>query len=181
MKNEFLKKHGAKIVAGVAALALVAIVAVAGGGKDATQTQTQTQVQSSQANSGGTVFVIDDRAVDKSEAVVKKENPLADRNVFFAGYVDATLSKTSTVALENLPDNEEFLMKYTITDLGTNEVVFETDLITSGQCVVWVPGETMEAGTYDLQFLANPYFQEEDGTFTPLTAGSNTVQYIITE
>lgn len=179
MKNEFLKKHGAKIVAGVAALAVVAIVAVAGGSKDTTQTQTQ--VQSSQTNSGGTVFVIDDRAVDKSEAVVKKENPLADRNVFFAGYVDATLSKTSTVALENLPDNEEFLMKYTITDTETNEVVFETGLITSGQCVVWIPGETLEAGTYDLQFLANPYFQEEDGTFTPLTAGSNTVQYTITD
>ena len=127
------------------------------------------------------MLVIDDGAVDKSEAVQKQENPLADRQVFFAGYVDATISKTDTVALENLPENEDFLMKYTITNVEDGSLIFETGLIPSGQCVVWTPGETLEAGTYELQFLANPYYEQVDGNFLPLTAGSNNVIYTITE
>ena len=129
---------------------------------------------------GGTVFVIDERSKDKSEAV-RAENPLAGRNVFFAGYVDATLSSASTVALENLPENEEFLMKYIITDKGTEKVVFETNLIPSGQCVVWVPGETLAVGTYELQFLAVPYYADGNGNFQQLTSACNDVCYEITE
>lgn len=142
----------------------------------------QNEINTNQmTNNDNTLLIIEDNSIDKSEAVAKKENPLANRNVFFAGYTDATISKTSSIILENLPDNKDFLMKYEITNLETGEVVYETNLITSGQCVLWVPGETLEEGTYKLQFLAKPYFQEENGNFLPLTAGSNTVQYIITE
>lgn len=128
----------------------------------------------------GTVFVIDERSQDKSEAV-KAENPLSGRNVFFAGYVDATLSSTSTVALENLPENEDFLIKYIITDKEKEDVVFETNLIPSGQCVVWVPGDTLAVGTYELQFLAVPYYADSNGEFQQLTSACNDVRYEITE
>lgn len=130
-------------------------------------------------HSNGSVFIIDDRSVAKEDATQAIEDKLNNRSVYFAGYVDAKITKTSTVALENLPENEDFFLKYTITDSVTNDVVFETDLIASGQCVVWTPGESLEEGTHELQFLASPYYQDENGIFVPLTAGSSTVKYTI--
>ena len=106
--------------------------------------------------SSGTVFVIDDRVQDKAEVVEAQKNPLSGRNVFFAGYADATLTKTTTVALENLPDNEDFLMKYTVINTEDGTVVFETNLIQSGQCVAWMPGEILEPSIYNLQILQSP-------------------------
>ncbi len=131
--------------------------------------------------SGGQTLILDDRAQEKSEAVEQSQNPLADRNVFFAGYSDATIHRKSTVALENLPENEDFLIRYIITDLNTGEVVFETNLIQSGQCVIWTPGETLKPGVYDLQFLAVPYYMEAEDSFITLTSGSNEVQYTVLE
>ena len=131
--------------------------------------------------SSGTVFVIDDRVQDKAEVVEAQKNPLSGRNVFFAGYADATLTKTTTVALENLPDNEDFLMKYTVINTADDSVVFETNLIRAGQCVVWVPGEELEPGTYQFRILQSPYYQSRDDEFIPLTAGTTDVCYEITE
>lgn len=131
--------------------------------------------------SSGTVFVIDDRVQDKVEVVEAQKNPLSGRNVFFAGYADATLTKTTTVALENLPDNEDFLMKYTVINTADNSVVFETNLIRAGQCVVWVPGEELEPGNYQFQILQSPYYQSGEDEFVPLTAGTTDVCYEITE
>ena len=129
----------------------------------------------------GTVFVIDDRVRDKAEVVEAQKNPLSGRNVFFAGYADATLTKTTAVALENLPDNEDFLMKYTVINTADDSVVFETNLIRAGQCVVWVPGEELEAGTYQFRILQAPYYQSGEDEFIPLTAGTTDVCYEITE
>ena len=131
--------------------------------------------------SSGTVFVIDDRGQDKAEVVEAQKNPLSGRNVFFAGYADATLTKTTTVALENLPDNEDFLMKYTVINIADDSVVFETNLIRAGQCVVWVPGEELEPGTYQFRILQSPYYQSGEDEFIPLTAGTTDVCYEITE
>ena len=131
--------------------------------------------------SSGTVFVIDDRGQDKAEVVEAQKNPLSGRNVFFAGYADATLTKTTTVALENLPDNEDFLMKYTVINTADDSVVFETNMIRAGQCVVWVPGEELEPGTYQFQILQSPYYQSEEDEFIPLTTGTTDVCYEITE
>ena len=131
--------------------------------------------------SSGTVFVIDDRGQDKAEVVEAQKNPLSGRNVFFAGYADATLTKTTTVALENLPDNEDFLMKYTVINTADDSVVFETNLIRAGQCVVWVPGEELEPGTYQFRILQSPYYQSRDDEFIPLIAGTTDVCYEVTE
>lgn len=130
-------------------------------------------------NGGGQVFIIDEGAVDKSEYAETKKNPLSGRNVFFAGYADATLNGSSTVALENLPENKDFFMRYVITDKDTNTVVYETNLIPSGQCIIWTPGETLKAGTYNLQFLAVPYYHDGNGNFQQLTSGCNDIVYTI--
>ena len=137
--------------------------------------------EKTEEKSSGTVFVIDDRVQDKAEVVEAQKNPLSGRNVFFAGYADATLTKTTTVALENLPDNEDFLMKYTVINIADDSVVFETNLIRAGQCVVWVPGEELEPGTYQFRILQSPYYQSRDDEFIPLIAGTTDVCYEITE
>jgi len=59
--------------------------------------------------------------------------------------------------------------------------VFETDLIQSGQCVAWTPGETLEPGIYNLQILQSPYFLVDGENFIPLTAGTTDVCFEITE
>lgn len=128
---------------------------------------------------GGSVLLLDDRAVDREDAAGGKEDALKDRNVYFAGFMDAVLSESSTVRLENLPQNGDFLLQYIISDKDSGEGVFETDLIPSGQCVVWTPGETLEAGTYHLEFLMIPYYVDEDGNCSALTSGSNEVCYQI--
>lgn len=127
----------------------------------------------------GSVLLLDDRAVDREEAAGGKEDALKDRNVYFAGFMDAVLSESSTVRLENLPQNGDFLLQYIISDKDSGEGVFETDLIPSGQCVLWTPGETLEAGTYHLEFLMVPYYVDGDGNCSALTSGSNEVCYQI--
>ncbi len=127
----------------------------------------------------GGVLLLDDRAVDREESAGGKEDALKDRNVYFAGFMDAVLSKDSTVRLENLPQNGDFLLQYLISDKDSGEGVFETDLIPSGQCVVWTPGETLEPGTYHLEFLMVPYYVDGDGNCSALTSGSNEVCYQI--
>lgn len=130
------------------------------------------------AQDGG-VLLLDDRAVGRGEAAGGKEDALKDRNVYFAGFMDAVLSGSSTVRLENLPQNGDFLLQYIISDKDSGEGVFETDLIPSGQCVLWTPGETLGAGTYHLEFLMVPYYVDGDGNCLALTSGSNEVCYQI--
>lgn len=181
LKNK-IKKVG--IISLIAIIIVMIIYFGKGGEKENTKQKQDVSVEEvvkPKENGNGQLFLIDENAVDKSEVIQAQKNPLSERNVFFAGYSDATLSKMSTVALENLPENEDFLMKYIITDIGTGDVVYETNLIPSGQCVVWVPGETMEVGTYHLQFLAIPYYYDGNGNFQQLTSGSNALQYTIVE
>lgn len=137
--------------------------------------------QQAEEKSSGTVFVIDDRGQNKAEVIEAQKNPLSGRNVFFAGYADAAFTKTTAVALENLPENEDFLMKYTVINTEDGTVAFETDLIRSGQCIAWIPGESLEPGTYQFQILQSPYYQSGEGEFIPLTAGTTDVCYEITE
>lgn len=127
----------------------------------------------------GKVFVVDDNSIDKNEAAEAMKNPLEGRQVFFAGYVDATITKADAVALENLPENEDFFMVYQITNKADSSMVFETDLIPSGKCVLWSPTETLNAGIYKLQFLAIPYYCDSNGDYQELTSGCTEVCYTI--
>ncbi len=121
--------------------------------------------------------VIDSNATSKDEQEL--EAKLASRNIYFAGIDNATITTESRIKLENLPENEDFLMKYTVTNEATGEKVYETDLIPSGQFVNWIAGDTLGKGEYDLSFLMTPYVLLDDGTYKTLTSGNNTVHIVI--
>lgn len=168
----------AAVSAGAAGCFLAGRGRPAGGGGNILEKDAETAPDFYEAQ-GGSVLLLDDRAVNREEAASGKEEALKDRNVYFAGFMDAVLSENSTVRLENLPQNEDFLMQYIISDKDSGECVFETDLIPSGQCVVWTPGEMLEARTYCLEFLMVPYYVDGDGNCSALTSGSNEVCYQI--
>ena len=108
------------------------------------------------------------------------DNPLANRFVTFDGFQDATLASDGQVKLTNPEENEDFLIKYTITNTDSNKVIFETDLIPSGEHVLWTPGETLEPGTYHIAIMQTPYWRENsDDEYMPLTAGNNDITITI--
>lgn len=123
-------------------------------------------------------MVVDARATGET-SVETAENPLAGRSVYFSGIEDTTISRETVVQLDNREENLDFLLRYEIYDAGTGELVFETDLIPSGQHIDWVPGETLEPGEYTLDFLQIPYYPEPSGEYISLTQGSNQVTLAI--
>lgn len=120
-------------------------------------------------------FVIDTNATDEAK---QAPNTLASRNVYFAGIDNSVCDSNTIVYLENLPDNEDFMMKYQIYIIDEDGVkgslIYETDLIPSGQHVDWKPSETLEPGEYTLAFDELPFMQSGND-WIPLTAGENQV------
>ena len=127
-----------------------------------------------QTDTHGSVHV-DNRATDKEE----EEDPLQSRYITFDGYQDSTLAKDGQIMLSNPKENDDFLIKYTISDVDTGEIIFETDLIPSGEHIAWTPGEKLEAGVYHISLLQTPYWQQDNGEYMPLTAGNNEVTLTI--
>lgn len=132
-----------------------------------------TETRSSQ---GG--MMVDARATGEQREETAP-NPLAGRSVYFSGIEDSTIGRETVVQLDNREENLDFLLRYEIYDAGTGELVFETDLIPSGQYIKWVPGETLEPGEYTLDFLQIPYYPEPSGGYVGLTQGSNQVTLAI--
>lgn len=116
-------------------------------------------------------MLVDTRASETEDAV----NPLANRTVSFVGLDDATLAHDGAILLENLPENQDFLMKFRIVDIDTGKEVYSTDLIPSGKHVAWTPSENLEAGVHRLSFMQTPFYQDPSGEYIPLTAGNNEV------
>ena len=106
-------------------------------------------------------------------------NPLAGRNVSFVGINDATLEEGRPIVLENLPENEDFLLKYKVTDMDTGKVIFETEMIPSGKKIAWIPSDSLEKGVHHISFLQTPFYMDDSGTYIPLTAGNNEVTITI--
>ena len=106
---------------------------------------------------------------------------LADRQVYFAGMEDQMIGKDTIVELSNLPENEEILMSYEILDADTGESLHRTDLIPSGTHTSWIPGETLNTGTYHLIFHQMPYlpYPDSDSGYLPLTNANNEVTFTI--
>ncbi len=96
-----------------------------------------------------------------------------------SGIEDTVIGPETVVQLDNREENIDFLLRYEIYDTGTGELVFETDLIPSGQHIDWVPGETLEPGEYTLNFLQIPYYPDPSGEYVALTQGSNQVNLAI--
>ena len=106
------------------------------------------------------------------------EDTLSDRQIYFAGVGDETLSYDTEILLENLAENEDFMMKYMVTDMDSGLTVFETGLIPSGECVGWVPGHDLGEGEHHLNFHIAPYYPKGD-EYLPLTSANNEVTFII--
>ena len=104
----------------------------------------------------------------------EKENPLADRQVYFWGIGDETLPYDAEIHLENLPENEDFMMKYVVTNLDTGDTVFETGLIPSGENVPWALGHSLGEGEHHLNFHIVPYYPQDD-QYIPMTSANNDV------
>lgn len=145
------------VLAAVVALAVIAAFCISSRGHD-----------SGTVSTGG--LVVDTRATD-AQAAEPDADPLAGRNVYFSGIEDTAISRETVVQLDNREENLDFLLRYEIYD-GDGELVFETDLIPSGQHVDWVPGETLGAGVHTLSFLQIPYYVDGAGEFIGLTQGS---------
>lgn len=126
---------------------------------------------------------IDTSAEDKREDV--QINPLADRDVYFSGIVDSTITKEGSIQLLNDERNEDFYMMFTVIDSDSEEVIYESNLVPSGQAIYWIPGEYLESGTYNLNFKETPYyFPLGDPSTNPedyitLSVGNNTVKITI--
>ena len=94
--------------------------------------------------------------------------PLSERNVYYAGLEDCTITKDSVVYLENLKENDDIFMAYEIYT-SDNELIFKTDLIPSGTFVKWYPGETFsEKATYVFYIKHIPYYESSPGEYEKL-------------
>ncbi len=162
-----MKKSTRNIIALVINIAIIAILGIA-----------MYLHFNKKANIPETPVVIDTRATQISE-VDKVKDKVKDRNVYFAGIDNAVLDMESRVKLENLPENEDFYMSYTVTNDDTGEVVYNTDLIPSGSHVAWIAGETLGKGEFNLSFLATPYVISDEGEAIALTSGNNKVKLTI--
>lgn len=105
-------------------------------------------------------------------------NSLASRSVYFSGFDDVVVNSESKIRLRNLPENEDFLMKYEV--YNGSDLIYSTDLITSGNSVYWTIGETLSAGEYTLTFKQIPYVQANEG-FMQLTFGSCSVKVTVVD
>ncbi len=96
--------------------------------------------------------------------VVDDNSPLANRYVYYAGLEDSVIKKDTAVYLENLKKNEDIFMAYEVYDDKGN-LVFETNLIPSGEFIRWIPGENFESGEYEFSIKHIPYygFTDEKG------------------
>lgn len=123
-------------------------------------------------------MVVDTRA-SGTQVHEPEESPLTGRNVYFSGFGDAVIASGGVVQLDNREENLDFMLRYEIYDAGTGELVFETDLIPSGQHVDWMPGEALKPGEYTLNFLQIPYYPDPSGEYIGLTQGSNQITLAI--
>lgn len=122
-------------------------------------------------------LIIDENATDKAKEN-QQADPLSERMVYFAGIEDCTINQQSIVYLENLPENEDFLMKYQIFE--GEKLIYETDLIPSGMHIEWKAAEDLSVGEHKLDLKEVPYYQA-DGNYIELTSGVNAVVITVTE
>ncbi len=119
----------------------------------------------------GESLELDTRLMEQKE---EPQGALTARNVFFAGIEDSVFYGEGRIALDNLAENEDFLMRYEVYDTGSDELIFETGLIPSGERVYFDPYSVLKPGIYRLRFTAVPYM-EQNGGYLALTNGSNEV------
>lgn len=125
-------------------------------------------------------------AIDNNATTKKVDNPvinpLANRQVYFAGISDCIIGKENVIYLENPTENEDIYISYRISDSKTDEIIFETNLIPSGERVIWNPSECLTPGDYTLNFTQIPYWRaDEKSEWQTLTNGNNAVNITLVE
>ena len=128
---------------------------------------------------GAANLVVDTSATD--EEATTAEAALKDRNVYFAGLDNMTVDKDTVIRLENLKENEDILISYSIVDTGTGQELFKTDLIPSGMHVDWKPSEYLDEGVYELSYNQNPVWMAKEGEYISLTCANNVATLTLTE
>ncbi|MCR5101724.1 MAG: hypothetical protein K6B41_10260 [Butyrivibrio sp.] len=125
-------------------------------------------------------LVVDTNATSTEDDLSKVYEILKDRNVYFSGIQDCNVTKETNISLENLKENEEIFMTYTIYDEAEN-VIFSTDLIPSGQAVNFEVAQYLCEGEHNLKVFAQPYYPTEaaEGGYLPLTSTSNMVKVTV--
>ena len=129
------------------------------------------QVEMTQKAVSGEEMVLDSNLLPQE---AEESGGLSARNVYFAGIEDSVFFGEGRIALDNLAENKDFLMRYEVYDKDFDKKIFETGLIPSGQRVFFDPYSVLKAGTYHLMFVAIPYM-EQNGEYLALTTGGNEV------
>lgn len=138
--------------------------------------------QRMKASMNNPTVVIDNSIADipLDDKLTDSTNPLADRQVYFAGYDDFTVGPDNCIYLENLPENEDIFIAYEIY-IG-DELIHKTGLIPSGQYSEWIPADTMKPGEYDISIKNVPYYSYNGEDYSTLSfQPSNTVHMTIVD
>ena len=117
---------------------------------------------------------IDNRVkTDKGSTISNTSSALEKREVLFTGIPSSVINKSTKVHLDNNELNDDIYLKYKVINKDTEEVLFETDLIPSGQFVEWIPGDSgLHEGKNNILFVETPYILIDEEWVT-LTVGKN--------
>lgn len=122
----------------------------------------------------------DDIAMDSNLTDTKSDNPLSDRNVYFAGFDNFTVGQDNVVYFENLKENDDIFMAYEVY-LG-DELIHKTGLIPSGEYSQWTPAEDLKPGSYSISIKNVPYYSFDGVNYEKLTYQPvNNVNVVIVE
>lgn len=118
--------------------------------------------------------------VPLDDKLTDTKTPLADRQVYFAGYDDFAVGPGNIIYLENMPENEDIFIAYEIY-IG-DELVHKTGLIPSGQYSEWEPASEVEPGEYDISIKNIPYYSYNGKDYFTLSfQPSNTVHMTVVD
>lgn len=171
MRNEENKKNNSKVIAIIVLVLLILAALIT---NIVIMSEKNDTPESAQPGS----LVLDTTATEEQNT--EFVDPLADRYVELTGYDDMVISDNQQIFLKNLPENDDFVIQYTIINNKTKEQIYQTDLIPSGQGVYWTPSENMEAGEYEIAIVQSPYWlNPQTNEYQPLTSGSNIINMTV--
>ena len=113
--------------------------------------------------------------LEAGEDTENKDNPLKDLYVTYSGITDATINEDTIVQLENLEENGDIVIKFTVKE--GNKVIHDTDYVASGKHLNWEAGKDLTKGEHTLTLIQTPKIMV-DGKYVPLTSG--TCEFVLT-
>lgn len=120
---------------------------------------------------------IDPKATD--EDLKNAQEFLETQTINFPGYDDFVANKESVMNLINPKENGVFYIKYILK--VDNNIIYETDLIPSGEHIDIKPATYLNKGTYTLNIVEEPYYEVKPNNFLALTSATNQINITIIE